>query len=203
MANSSFSGVSNEELVNKLGASNINAGTITCDRLDISTPFSISSHILYITGGGGGNYTLTNAQISFAVSTGYLYIYADHHTAAIDITVGADTSARAAELLSLFGISNNAVTSRLIRIKILNALVSGQPINIKNTGSTITNVQFKDMTGSGGVLVESSLAGTKVLVAANAPRHAEGHILVQKSSAPAVSGENAILFTLIEACGPI
>jgi|694.fasta_scaffold32015_7 hypothetical protein len=199
MANSSFTGVSNEELVNKLGASNINAGTVTCDRLDISTPFSISSHILYITGSTSAPYTLTNAQISFAVSTGHLYVYADHTTGAVDINFGADTSARAAELLSLFGITNS-LTSRLIRIKILNTTASGQAINIRNTANTITNVLFKDMTVSGGALVESATAGTKVLVAANAPRHAEGHILVKKGE-PFTSGENAILFTLIEPCG--
>lgn len=201
MANSSFSGVSNEELVNKLGASNINAGNITCDRLDISTPFSISSHILCITGASPAAYTLTNAQISFAVSTGYLYVYADHTGAACDINFGADTSARAAELLSLFGI-NNIVTSRLIRIKILSPAAIPQAVNIKNTaGNTNTNVQFKDMTLSGGALIESSVAAKKALVAQNAPRHAEGHILVQKGS-PTTAGENAILFTVIEECGP-
>ncbi len=204
MSNSSFTGVYNEESVNKITASSaeigsLKAGSIVCDRIENSVPFSISNHIICITGASPPAYTLTNNQIFFAVATGHLYVWADHTGAACSINVGADTSARAAELLSLFGL-NDTLTARLIKVTLLTA-GAGQLVNITNTATTtFTNVQFKAMQISGGALVEDTVAGTKPLIAGTASRHAEGHILVQKVTAP-TAGESIILFTIIEQCG--
>jgi len=207
MSNSYFSGGSSElydkivassvDVGGTLTAGSVKAGNVLCDRLDNSGTFSITNNIIYLTGNTGTNYALTPAQISYAITKGYLFIYSDYTTVACTISVGADTSARAAELLSLFGISDN-VPTRLFRVVLLTAN-SAFVINMKNDSSSTNNVRFNSVTPSGGALITSTVAHTQPLVAASCVQNAEGYILVSKFT-PATPTESGILFTILEQC---
>ena len=102
--------------------------------------------------------------------------------------LGADTSARAAELLSLFGISDD-VSSRLIRVSMLNKNAN-QAIGISNTTGSATYVQFRSLAPD---MTYSSAASSKTI--ADNLGVSDGYILVSKGST--VAGSSTILFLVL------
>jgi hypothetical protein len=198
MSNSYFTGVSNEEIPNRIFASSadigtinaqtINAQTIKTDRLDFPGDYPINN-IIYLTGSGAASIAIPSNDIILNISNkGLLFISSQNLTATGNINFGSDTSARAAELLSLFNISNN-VPSRLIKVSTL--FRSPQAIGISNTAGGANYVQFKLLLNDMTITNESS---SITIVDANGA--SDGYILVSKGTPP-TSSESAILFLVL------
>ena len=197
MSNSSFTGVSNEDSQNRISASSadistIRAGIINCDRLDYPGNYPLTS-IIFLTAGGGVSLdlstssTTSDAIISNISNKGLLLLSSAAIDAAGSIILGVDSSARAAQLLLLFGISDS-VPTRLIRVSQL-VKNGGSDVSIKNTTNSNIYIQYKEMTG----ITLTSVQSTAVICAANAV--SDGYILVSKGSA--VANSSTILFTVI------
>ena len=207
-SNSSFTGVSNE-IYGRINSGNVSSATISagtvktgslsCERLDF--PGTPIGNIIQLKS-GAVDATPTNTQLSFIADKGILFINADSTAAAATIILGADTSARAGELLSLFNI-NDSVTSRLIKIIILAKSAAGGTIAIKNSsaGNTKTNVQFKTFDVATNLPVVNASASNTAFIA-DAIGVTDGYILVTKGS-PTTTGENAILFTVMSKSLPV
>ena len=193
-SNSFFTGVSNEVKV-KINASDIitsslKTASLTCDRLDF--PGSPIDNILVTK----ADVTPTDVQLSFIANKGLLFINSVGLSGSSNaaIILGADSSARAGTLLSLFNI-NDTVTSRLIKVVVVGTATTSGALSIKNSSGSKTNVQFKTFdTATNKPVVDASATDTTPIVAAASAN--DGYIVVSKGT-PAVTGENAILFTVL------
>ena len=196
MSNSSFTGVSsNVDLRSKIFASSADIGelttqsislqTIKTDRLDF--PGDYLNNIIYLTALASA--TPSNDVILNISNKGLLFISSQNLTAIGNIDFGSDTSARAAELLSLFNISNN-VPSRLIKVSAL--FQSHENFRISNNSGSSNYLQFNllmnDMTITN--------ASNSITLGVNGVG-GEGYILVSKGSPP-TSSESAILFLVLK-----
>ncbi len=196
-SNSSFTGISNE-IYGRINSGNVSSatvsagsvktGSLSCERLDFpGTPIDNILQIKTTT-----DVTPSDSQLSFISNKGLLFLNANTSTGA-NILFGADTSARAGVLLSLFNI-NDTVTSRLIKVIIISAATSGNiAIRGTNAGTTKTNVQFKGFVASTNIPDASATHAVDVVTGTSVN---DAYILVTKGS-PTIPGENAILFTVI------
>ncbi len=200
-SNSSFTGISNE-IYGRINSGNVSSatvsagtvktGSLSCERLDYPGDFPLTS-IIFLTGAGASvdlsaSTTANDAIISNISNKGLLLLNSNGiNTSPATIILGADTSARAAQLLSLFNISD-AVPSRLIKVSLLTKN-GAQIISIKNTTAAQVYVQYCDITGN----TRNTVTNTMEIVGANAT--SDGYILVSKGSV--VANSSTILFTVI------
>ena len=196
MSNSSFTGVSsNVDLRSKIFASSADIGELTTQSISVQTiktdrldfPGDYLNNIIYLA--GAASVTPSNDVILNISNKGLLFISSLNLTAIGNINFGSDTSARAAELLSLFNISNN-VPSRLIKVSAL--FESPENFRISNNSGSSNYLQFKLLLDN----MTTTNASNSITLGVNGVG-GEGYILVSKGSPP-TSSESAILFLVLK-----
>ena len=148
MSNSSFTGVSNEDSFNRIAASssdisNIRAGIINCDSVQISLPKAAAT--VKITSWTSSFYAMSAANMSL-MAKGYVLLDDNGTTGNGNLTIStADTAAEALRLLALFNITDTNPT-RLITFSHINAITAGiiaiaakSGVNTRNYVTYMTN----------------------------------------------------------------
>ena len=150
MSNSSFTGVSNEDSLNRISASSadistIRAGIINCDSVQISLPKGNAT--VKITNWNTGYYTMTTADMSL-MARGNVLLDDNGVGGNGNLTIStADTAAEALRLLALFNITDTNPT-RLITFRHINAITAGT-IAIAAKSGVDTRNYVTYMTNSG------------------------------------------------------
>lgn len=133
----------------------------------------------------GADITLTDAMLQSMVNPGFLRVDASEMKAAHSLFLGADSAARATQLLALLGISGS-VTSRLVKFDQVGGVNDAFALNLASTAATANNVQVSI---SGGAVSFSQILDV-------ASTSGSAYMVVSKG-VPATAGEACILFNII------
>ena len=185
MSNSSFTGVYNEDSLNRIAASSadigsLKAGSIVCDSVQISVP---KVAIIKPTA-SATNYTLSPENLSLMARGDVLY---GGSGATLRLQINSvDTAAEALRLLSLFNITD-ANTTRLIKFSRVTA-ISNHTISIGtlNTLSTFKYVMYSSEGASAAAVQELSEVNS----------HRDAYVLIY-SGLVAGTTEKTIIFDVI------